>query len=219
MQLQTEWEANAKASEGKANMILQQLADLVFPIHNYSMSDEILHIEQTRLHTKSAKRASKFRKKDRAKHLMSKTKMLHKHWIEASFIDAHIAMYALCAVRPFTGLKDGFDPILYLESLKQNFATGRSEEGQIAQRTIYTVVQVLDIITEVHPGNMLGQEFHSIGVKAYRRLLNCNDPGLDLAVERENLELFILESISFYSRYYGCSDELVLLEELLEIES
>ncbi|CAM6118575.1 unnamed protein product [Calypogeia fissa] len=181
IQLQTEWIVNGRAAAtssgeetGKPTMLLKQLADLFLPI--------------TKLFVKLAPTEPR-------KNLF---------WMKASFIDADIAIYALCS----TSSPPSYQSVDHLVAVHGEWANGESEEVKRQLRTITAVRALAKYVWEVHPGNMLGQEFWAIALTATSRLIHSTTKHVDVS---EHLAKYLEQLLphqkegaeKFYLPYYG----------------
>ncbi|CAM6114381.1 unnamed protein product [Calypogeia fissa] len=133
-------------------------------------------------------------------------------WIRASFIDVEIAVYALSTTAsPFLCT---VDPLV----ARCEWAKRETEEVKSQLRTIASALVLGTVVMEVHPGNMLGQEFYALVVAAITRFSTHErviSKRLGEYMEEE-FPFYKDQAMEFYSCYYGPH---VYTSQLLGIES
>ncbi|CAM6118573.1 unnamed protein product [Calypogeia fissa] len=133
-------------------------------------------------------------------------------WIRASFIDVEIAVYALSTTAsPFLCT---VDPLV----ARCEWAKRETEEVRSQLRTIASAIVLGTVVWEVHPGNMLGQEFYALMVTAITRFSpHERDISKRLGeYMEEEFPFYKEQAMEFYSCYYGPH---AYTSQLLGIES
>ncbi|CAM6118435.1 unnamed protein product [Calypogeia fissa] len=134
-------------------------------------------------------------------------------WINASFIDVHIAAYALMTNFIYQELWDRHYDTKSFEPPDSDH-----EAGDYEHYMIMSVQEILNIVNEVHPGNVLGQAFYCTLVQTLRRFVELALTPKKADGYEEVLQWVEPTGLRFCSSYYGYPGA-AILKLLLATES